>query len=327
MRDYLRVATVRRGKKAIIPLTGAVFADLCRYPDQYTVEVGVWDARQEAMRRVLDERFGGQVSDEERRHQPLSYLSLGMLRWLQNQPRYARDTNLISSDAIRLRDLIRQAQTDPTKTLFKELPALLDDGNVIKDNVAYQAILENRLISLLDEIATTSDELQRRLDQFAVEQFAADSPTPHWHGHSALDYWLTGVEQRAGIKVETLRFGDTRTEGLVHTLQANDNGETLFWDRLSHRLIGISLRDWNDRSEETFKARLLETKKRVEREALGLAEEGETIHLHIQVPEVGERTYRFRPADLSLQGQRIPQNFSSRLSVGLPHPTSGGRLL
>ena len=315
IRDYLRVATVRKGKKAIIPLIGAVFADLCRHPDQYTVEVGAWDAHQEAMRQVLDERFGGQVSDEERRHQPLSYLSLGMLRWLQSQPRYARDTNLISSDAIRLRDLIRQAQTDPAKTLFKELPALLDNGNMIKGNVAYQDILENRLISLLDEIATASDELQRRLDQFAVEQFAADSPTPHWHGHSALDYWLTGVEQRAGIKIETLRFGDTRTEGLVHTLQANDNGETLFWDQLSHHLIGISLRDWNDRGEETFKAQLLDTKERVEREALVLAEVGETIQLHIQAPEVGERTYRFRPADLSPQGQRILQNFKSTLKI------------
>jgi len=33
------------------------------------------------------------------------------------------------------------------------------------------------------------------------------------------------------------------------------------------------------------------------------------------VPEVGERTYRFRPADLSPQGQRILQNFKSTLKI------------
>ena len=59
---------------------------------QYTVEVGAWDARQEAMRQVLKERFGEQVSDEEQRHQPLSYLSLGILRW----PKRVRRSNSIS---------------------------------------------------------------------------------------------------------------------------------------------------------------------------------------------------------------------------------------
>jgi hypothetical protein len=199
--------------------------------------------------------------------------------------------------------------------LFQELPTLLGDGSMPDTEAAHRDVLERRLISLLDEIATTSDELRRRLDQFAVEHFAADSPTPRWHGRSALGYWLAGVEQQAGVRVETLRFGDARADGLVRAIRVDDDREMPFWDQLSHRLIGISLRDWNDRSEETFKALLLETKERVEREALGLAEEGETIQLHIQVPEVGERTYRFRPADLSPQGQRILQNFKSTLKI------------
>ena len=69
------------------------------------------------------------------------------------------------------------------------------------------------------------------------------------------------------------------------------------------------------KTEDTFKARLLESKEQVEREVLGLAEEGETIQLHIQLPGTGERTYRFRPADLSRQGQRILQNFKSTLKI------------
>jgi hypothetical protein len=197
--------------------------------------------------------------------------------------------------------------------LFQELPVLLDDEP--DTEVVYRDVLERRLTSLLDEIATAPDELQRRLDQFAVEHFSGDSPTPRWHGRSALGYWLTGVEQQTGVEAKTLRFGDARADGLIGVVRADDDRETLFWDRLSQRLVGISLRDWNDRSEETFKARLLEIKELVEREALGLAEEGETIQLHIHVPDAGERTYRFRPADLSPQGQRILQNFKSTLKI------------
>jgi len=315
MRGYLRVATVRKGKKAVIPLTGATLTDLCRRPDLYTVDVGAWDARQEALWQVLEECFGERVLDDERRYQPLSYLSLGMLRWLQSQPRYARDTTHVSEEAVRLRDLIRQASTDPARALFERLPALLNADNVIEDGSAYRDMVRHRLTSLLNEIADAPQELQRRLDRFAVEYFAADSPTPLWDGRSALIYWLTGVEQQADVKVETLRFGDVRAEGLVRVIHSDNDEETSFWDQLSHRLIGASLRDWNDRSEETFKTELLRTKEAVEREVLGLAEEGEAIQLHIRIPDADERIYRFRPTDLSPQGQRILQNFKSTLKI------------
>ena len=315
MRGYLRVATVRKSEKAIIPLKGVTFTDLCRRPDQYTIEVGAWDEHQEAMWQVLEERFGGRVLAEERRHQPLSYLSLGMLRWLQGQPRYARDTTYLSEEAIQLRSLISQAMSDPARTLFEDLPALLDDGSVEEDSGTYRDMLDRRLDSLLDEIAAAPNELQRRLDQFAAEYFAADSPTPRWDGRSALSYWLTGVGQQVGVPLETLRFNDERAEGLVQVLRSDSDGQELFWDRLAHCLIGVSLRDWKDTSEETFKAQLLATKEQLEREALGLAEEGEVIQLQIHLPEAGERTYRFRPSDLSPQGQRILQNFKSTLEV------------
>jgi hypothetical protein len=315
MRSYLQVTTVRKGKKTIIPLKGVTFSNLCRRPDQYTVEVGAWDKLQEAVWQVLEERFGGRVLAEERRHQPLSYLSLGMLRWFQGQPRYARDTTYLSEEAIRLRSLINQAMSDPARTLFEDLPALLDDGSATEDDGNYRDMLNRRLGSLLDEIAAAPNELRRRLDQFAVEYFAADSPTPRWDGRSALSYWLAGVEQQAGVQVETLRFNDERVEGLVQVLRSDSDGQELFWDRLAHGLIGVSLRDWSDTSEETFKAQLLAKKEQLEREALGLAEEGEVIQLQIHLPEAGERTYRFRPSDLSPQGQRILQNFKSTLEI------------
>lgn len=315
LRGYLRAATVRKGAKAIIPLTGATVTDLCCHPEQYTVEVGAWDARQEAVWQVLEERFGGQVLAEERRHQPLSYLSLGMLRWLQSQPRYTRETSCLSEEAIRLRSLISQAMTDPARVLFEDLPTLLSSGRETEDGDAYRNMLRDILGKLLDEIAFALNELQCRLDRFAVEHFAADSPVPQREGRSVLGYWLAGLEQRAGIRMETLRFGDKRAEELVQVTRSDGNRKWLFWDAVAHCLIGIPLRDWNDTSEETFKTQLLTIKEQVERETLGLARDDEAIQLQIQVPDEGERIYRFRPSDLSAQGQRILQNFKATLEV------------
>jgi len=315
MRGYLRAATVRKGKKVVIPLAGETFTDLCRHPDQYTIELGTWDMRQEMLWQVLEDQFGKWILDDERRYQPLSYLSLGMLRWLQSQPRYARDTNHVSAEATRLRDLIRQANSDPSRVLFEELPALLDNGSQTPDNEVYRNVLEKRLSGLLGEITNAPQELQHRLDRFAVQRFAASSPTPLWDGHAALSYWLTGVEQQAGVQIGTLRFGDVRAEGLVQVIRACDDSQAPFWDRLSQQLIGIALRDWSDRSEEIFKMQLLETREWIEREVLGLAEESETIQLHIRLPDASEQTYRFRPTDLSPQGQRLLQNFKSTFRI------------
>jgi hypothetical protein len=313
-RGYLRVATFRRGQKVISPLTGAVFTDLCRRPDQYTVEVETWDPRLEILWQILEEekRFDGLVLAEERRCQPLNYLSLGMLRWLQSQPRYSRDTTHISEKAARLRDLIRQASVEPAKVLFEELLELLDDDI---DQSDYRDVLKRNLDRLLNELSTATYELERRLDKFTIEHFAADSPTSLQRGQAALSYWLKGVQQRVGTRFETLRFGDERAVGLVRAIQSNGEAKLPFWDQLSQSLIGISLGDWNDQSEEVFRSMLLEAQQLVERESLGLANEGETVHLRIHVPDKGEQTYRFRPASLSPQGHRILQNFEATLEI------------
>jgi len=315
MRSYLHRTTLRKSGKVIVPLTGAIFTDLCRHPDQYTVEVEAWNTCRKAMWQVLEKHFGHHVPNAERRHQPLSYLSLGMLRWLQSQPRYARDTSYVSESAAQLRDLIRHASIEPSKVLFQDLPRVLGADNRQQDIVAYQEALEQRLSGLLNEIADAPQDLERRLDQFVVQSFASDSPMTLSNAHAALGYWLAGIEQKANVEIGTLRFGDPRAEGLVQVILADNSERLPFGDRLSQRLIGISLRDWDDHNEKVFEARLLETKAQVEQEAMGLVQQGQAIQLHIRLPNMDEHTYRFRPTDLSPQGQRILQNFKSTLRI------------
>jgi hypothetical protein len=316
LRRHLHVAMVRRDRKPVLPLIGTTFTGLCWRSEHYTLELGPEDARQAAVWTLLEERFGGQVLPEERRHQPLRYLSLGMVRWLQGLPRFAQMTRRLSQDALRLRQLIRAAVKEPGHVLFDELPALLENSEITLDTGgAYRELTAARLSALMGELETTYLDLLRRLDHFAVNLFAAEAPTAKHDGRSALAYWIAGVEARCGHALSELRFCDVRTEGLVRVADS-DAREGAFWDELAHRIFGLAPRDWDDRSEERFYEVLANTKAEVEREALGLAVEADNvIEVNLHTGRDDPRAYRFRQVPLSEQGQRLLQNFKSTLEI------------
>ncbi|MAU00653.1 MAG: hypothetical protein CL608_26205 [Anaerolineaceae bacterium] len=310
-----RVLTIRHKGKAISPLTGKAFTDLCWRPREFTIEVGPWDRRHAALWAVLEERCQSFLMPQEREHQPLSYLSRGLLRWLQARPRYCRDTNRISQDARQLRTLIYDAQSDPARVLFYDLLALLDNGQVDPhSSVAYQEMLATQLAQLIDEIDMAYQALLYDLDRFAEESFANDAPARQLTGKAALNFWMAGLEQQSGKTLSTFRFSDHLAQRLVATVRSGEEIDS-FWDGLSEAVLGLHLQDWNDRSLETFKNNLLEAKERLEREIFELTENESAIELHVVLPEEGKQTYRFRPSDLSPHGQRILQNFKSTLEI------------
>jgi hypothetical protein len=311
----LRVLTIRNKGRAVTPLTGPKITKLCWHPEEFTIEVGPWDKRHAALWAVLEERCQSFLMPQEWKYQPLSYLSRGLLRWLQSRPRYCRDTNRVSLAADQLRKLIYKAQRDPARVLFHEMLSLLDDESVGPDNeAAYKEMLARRLTHLIDEIDMAYQALLYDLDRFAEENFAADAPTRQLTGKAALNYWLVGLEQQSGKALDTFRYSDVLAQRLV-TAAKSESVTDSFWDRLSEAVLGLHLQDWNDRSVETFKNNLLSAKERVEREIFELSEEDTAIELHVVLPKQGERTYRFRPSDLSPHGLRILQNFKSTLEI------------
>jgi hypothetical protein len=313
MRFQLPVLTVRQNRKIISPLTGQVLIALCKQPEQYTIEISPWDVRRSALWAVLEERIGNFLTEQERMQQPFRTLSTGLLRWLQSLPRYCRDTNQVSPDTQHLRNLIRKAQRDPASVLSYELLELLDDGRLASVNeTMYRQILVERLSQLMDEVATAYQTLLYSLDRFVGETFAINASD----GQTALRLWLTSIEQRVGKSLDTFRFSDKLAQRLIQIVQQDEvsqNGH--FWDKLSRALLGIALNDWNDRSEENFKRTLLEAKERVEHEVFELRADEAAVKLSVSLPTKDEQTYRFRPSDLSPQGQRILQNFKSTLEI------------
>lgn len=319
IRPHLRVITIRHNGKAVLPITGATFTALCREPDTFSLEVGPEDPLQEAMWNVLESIFVGPegygfVREEEKRYQPLRYLSLGMIRWLQSLPRFARDTKTVSAEAQQFRALIRQSVRDPAPVLFHDLPSLLLKSPTWPEQTE-SARLRRELERLMGELETAYQHLLRRLDAFAVHLFAPNATPPCVDGRSALAYWVTELQKQSRTSFSEFRFRDPRAEGLAAVLRM-DVPPGQFWDTVGRRLIGQAPRDWNDQSEELFYRALREAKAEVERELLGLTatpEEAAEIHLNLR----GEKgaTYRFRQVELSKQGERLLEHFKSIMAV------------
>src|SRR5438128_321430 len=164
----------------------------------------------------------------------------------------------------------------------------------------------------MDEIATAYQALLYSLNRFTCEVFAADTSD----SQTALCTWLASVEKRAGKSLETFRFSDKLAQGLVQIAQRSEiPQEGFFWEQLSKVILGITLNDWNDRSFENFKRSLVEAKDRTEREIFELAADESSVKLSVSLPTKDAQTYRFRPSNLSPQGQRILQNFKSTLEI------------
>lgn len=314
LRFRLPVLTIRRNRRVISPITGQIFLALCKEPNEYTLELSPWDVRRSALWEVLKERVGSFLMDQERTQQPFNILSIGLLRWLQSQPRYCRDTNRISLDAQRFRNLLRKAQRDPAQVFAYELLELLDDSGIelISDESAYRQMLERRLSFLMDEIAAAYQALLYSLNSFLSEVFEPSTAD----GQTALSIWLTSLEERVGKSLDTFRFSDKIAQGLVQIVQRSEvlQGSS-FWEHLSKVMLGIAPVDWNDQSLENFKHNLAEAKERAEREIFELAVDESTVKLSVSLPTKEAQSYRFRPSNLSPQGQRILQNFKSTLEI------------
>jgi hypothetical protein len=335
VRTHLRVTTIRHKGKAVLPITGTTFTALCHAPDEHSLEVGPEDALQQAIWDLLEAKFAGTdsaaesyalVRAEEKRYQPLRYLSLGMIRWLQALPRYARDTQTVSDECKQFRTLIGKAINDPSPVLFRELPTLLarrspsvdadqDELGVYHDTEVNFDQLKSNLELLMGELEAAYQHLLRRLDTFAAGLFAPEAVPPCVDGRSALARWGAELEARCQRPLAELRFGDPRAEGLASLLRAEVPPGS-FWNTLAQKTMGQSPRDWNDRGEEMFRELLREAKAQVEREALGLVvDNDEAVEVSLNLGGEAGGAYRFRQTRLSKQGQRLLEHFKSTMAV------------
>jgi hypothetical protein len=196
---------------------------------------------------------------------------------------------------------------------------LLDDGSInptqALDGVqAYLSCLQRNLSRLTSEIASAYQALLYQLDRFVVEQFDSDATIRHHTGQAALLAWLQRLEAQNGDSLATYRFGDRVVERFVTALQTPVD-EVRFWEHLTQAVLGVAPYDWNDRSVENFKQNLLEVQTRLQRELFGLRTDEEVVELQVHRPGAEERAYRFRPSQLSQQGQHILENFKTTLAV------------
>lgn len=321
LRQHLHVTTVRNNRRPVLPLDGATFTNLCQHPDHYTLELGPETPLQKAIWKLLEKHFGERVMPEERKHQPLRYLTLGMVRWLNSLPRFAQTTiKHLSKDAHRFRQLIAQALKDPTQVLFDDLPELLlgmDQPTGGIESSIDEGLMENRLLELMGELNAAYIDLKHRLDSFAISTFAKDAPKELWNGQSALSYWAKRLADQGEQPLTGFQFSEVVAQNLANVAR-NEIKAGNFWDTLTKEIVGTFPRDWDDQSEASFYETLSAAKERVEREFLALTDEVEdVVEVTIQtLVEDGKIVnYRLREVELSVQGQRILDNFKNVLSI------------
>ncbi len=305
-RNYLHVATLRRGGQVVTPLTGASFTELCRRPELFTLRLERWDECRAATIAALEAEVGDRLLPEERQQQPLRCLGLALLRWLQALPRYARDTLTVSEDAQRLRVIARLAATDPARALLHELPSLLNAGGDVE-------VARLRLRTLLDELRTALGEFERRLER----KMAAALGDSGCAVDGALLSWRRRIEVRSG-PLEGRLLDDAVADGLLTLSQAAELGNGDLLGRLTLLLTGVPLRDWTDATETDALHRLAAAMERVEIElggALELTGDG-VAEVSIQLPGEASRAYRFRDAQLSAHSQLLLQNLRHTLQEG-----------
>jgi hypothetical protein len=310
MRSRIKATTIRRDDRAIHPINGKLLTDLVMESEHYTIEIGEWSELQENLWQALFSRFSSHIHESERSQQPLTILKVSMLRWLQGLPAFCRDTQQLSPEAIKLRNLIRVAQTDPAKVLFQDLPELLK-----LDQNTSQETIEAKLDGFLAEISNAYLDLQRRLDAFAIREFGHFSDGRTSRGSSALQGWASSLHGNQNGSIREMRFGSLIAQQVVETVVGVDESDNHFWDRLSLAATGVHLRDWNDQSETKFYQTLQNTRIEIEREAEELLRGETVVSVSLQLPKAGQKEFRFRASDLTAQGRRILQNFKSTLEI------------
>ena len=304
----LMVTSMWHNRVPVSTIDGRTLTTAIEKSDEYTAEIGHWSPELEDLWQVLMSRFDEYIQDIERDKQPLSRLRSGMTRWVQGLPAFCRFTRQISDQAIQFRDVIRKVQTEPAKAIFKTLPRVLE-LNASSDVDQIVATVDR----LMQEISNAYYDLQRRLDVLVANEFGYAGLTQH--GLITLKSWLSGIQTENGTTINEFKFSSTLTQNVVNLLLNTDTTDAQFWNHMSEAVLGVSLRDWNDNSEERFQAELLKARDEVERDVHELIEEDKAVSFAIQLPDDEPREFRFRSSDLSQHGQRLLQNFKSTMEI------------
>lgn len=308
LRSRLMVTSMWHNRVPISTIDGHTLITAIEKPDDYVFEIGHWSSELENVWYALENHFEEYIQETDHSKQPLTRLRIGMTRWLQGLPKFCRDTSKISKQAIQFRDVIRKAQTEPSKAIFETLPHVLGlDENPDIDQIA--ATVDR----IMQEISNAYYDLQRRLDIFVANEFGYARLTQN--GLITLKSWLSGVQTENGANIGEFKFSSTLTQNVVNLLLNSDSTDAQFWNHMSEAVLGVSMRDWNDNSEERFQTKLLKARDEVERDIYELIEEDKTVLFTIKMPDDEPHDFRFRSSDLSQQGQRLLQNVKSTMEI------------
>ena len=313
LRRFLDRATIARDGEIISPLVGATFTDICIQPDHYTLRLEPLDARRTAALHVVEQEIAGRyVQSEERRSQPLRYIGLGLLRWLQALPPYTRTTQFLSPETSRFRRLIQIAAAQLAQSLLIDLPNLLLPDTT--DDLNFESHARAALLQRVSDLEQAYRGLVARVGEATVRVFEGHGGSTEARG--AVLRWIRAVEEQTGLGLANHLFGDVIVESLVLVATTDTPPQEDFAEYLGWKLMGLPLQDWGQHTEVEFEERLAKARDRVIAELTEQHDDtGALVRVAVSLPDGTALQAQFAETPLSSAAQHLLTNLKRTIDI------------
>ncbi|HEX2910810.1 MAG TPA: hypothetical protein VH186_08385 [Chloroflexia bacterium] len=311
-RDFLSTSNISKNGSTI-EVTATTFTDIVNHPASYTIKYIQIDHSTLELLQVLEAHVKTFIRPEELHAPLLNYLAKGLLRWLQSLPRYSRDTTSVSSQAVAFRRLIRNAPTDPVRSLLVQLPRI--------------ASKPGDILALFDELNRAFEHLEEKIAQKIAQTFdGSDTALSEAQLGLLINSWYQNVLKDSSILP---LFSDPVSEELANIGSNPDKYRIGLVDSLSKRLVGSLPRDWSDDLARRFDEKIVESRARLEREIGFLQsssspedpaitqEVGKVTEISLAMPDQPEPVvYRFNQVKtLSEHGKRLAESLQRTIDI------------
>ena len=263
LKAFSRVVSLMRDGKYITDILPDDIEDLCRHPEQYSLDVlDLSDGEMKYLRELHD--CFSPIKDNVVAENDLVRLCHDAIEaWRFQLPSAALTTKTLSERALAFQRLLKY-DLDPVKLAFDQIPEITGHS-------------PNNCAALMHDMRDLKVELESVARNF-VEQASQSVRKTLLHGEARDNRSLTDIARTwaSSIPQPVLTGGiPAVAKGLLARMQAEYDSDELLVEALSLSLVGRTLSRWDDSTKVAFDSRLTDIVHRIEEAALSAARQPE----------------------------------------------------
>ncbi len=250
-------------------LSAADMALLLKRPELFTVKRFMTNKLQErvfAAYRAVLKKSRLKVDSNLRNATMLGVIG-PLMKFVDQLPRYSKQTRDISKKAQRVRSVIANA-VDPLRFLFEELPEALGIDVNGKNTDSWSQDLENNLRLVLGELGQAYEKLNQRIKETLLERFAC----------SSLEQ-LYATQRKAAQNLITI-CDATDLKPVLQAMARNESNLDDWARGIAGAVVKKPVDAWKDEDFAIFRAKLADYADRLEQlEALATTDKAENVQV------------------------------------------------